>query len=93
MGTDESLRVHGRAQARPNEPTHKPPRASARCFPNLWLLKALDNRVHISEPGAARAECGMLVNDDWRKLPKSTLLEAITCPVCLRVLVEMCREN
>ena len=91
-GRDGRVAVHGETDASntsnvsPNAPLELPPQRAARCFSNVWLLRDGNGRVHTCEPGEARTDCGLLVNDDWRRLPKSASVSVLDCPVCLRVV-------
>ena len=69
-----------------NAPLEQPPHRTARCFCDVWLLRDGAGRVHTCEPGEPRTDCGLLVNDDWRRLPKSTGASVLDCPVCLRIV-------
>ena len=86
MGSHDETDASKTSNASSNALLEQSPRRAARCFSDVWLLRDTAGRVHTCEPGEPRADCGLLVNDDWRRLPKSTVASALNCPVCLRVV-------
>lgn len=48
---------------------------------------------HVAERGSAVAECGLELEDDWRRLPGEFDVRACTCGACLGRLIEQAVES
>ena len=69
-----------------NGPDTKPPTSRARCF---FLVRDEHSKVHLWERGETRTECGLIMGDDWRRLPTGQSPHSINCPIYLARVVEI----